>query len=567
MSRCRSPKALIPNAPYFEVNSISTRAESHERPVKFSSLRAGSGVLARDDSFHALSADHHDAAIRVTPSSGLRMTLNLSRNRAVGRSTLMRFLTALFSFLLATGLFAQNYVPGRERPPAVPREFRGAWSACVYNIDWPSRKGMSAGAQQAELRKILNKLQAMKMNAIIFQVRPNADAVYQSSLEPWSPWISGTMGRSPGYDPLKFCIAEAHARGIEVHAWFNPYRALPNKSMPTSSNHVSRTNRSAMKVFKNYLWMDPSSSFTQRHSLRVMMDVVDRYDIDGLHIDDYFYPYPAVGSDGRPKTQFPDGKTPAQRRGYTDKFVQNMYAAVKRKKPWVRVGISPFGIWRPGVPSGTTANIDAFEHLAADSRKWLANGWCDYLSPQLYWRINSEQSFTRLLTWWRQQGQRPVWPGIATSRVNSSEDPGRGAGEIVNQTKLSRTVGRNWVGHIHWSMKSLMQNRGGVSSALQTNIYQEAALPPPMPWLSSAKPSAPRAQASASGNGVAVTWSRVSGAGKYAVQARYGKTWRCMNIVSGGATSVTVPAGADAIAVTAVDRFGTASAPAVLTRK
>ena len=135
-----------------------------------------------------------------------------------------------------------------------------------------------------------------------------------------------------------------------------------------------------------------------------------------------------------------------------------MYSSVKKEKPWVRVGISPFGIWRPGVPAGTTARIDAYGHLAADSRKWLANGWCDYLSPQLYWRINSEQSFTRLLTWWRQQGQRPVWPGIATSRIKSSEDPGRPASEIVNQLNLTRTVGRNWVGHVHWSMKSLMQN-------------------------------------------------------------------------------------------------------------
>ena len=457
----------------------------------------------------------------------------------------------------------QSFAPSKELPPAVPREFRGAWSACVYNIDWPSRKGMSAGAQQAELRSILNRMKSLNMNAILFQVRPNADAVYQSSLEPWSSWISGTMGRSPGYDPLAFCVSEAHARGIEVHAWFNPFRALPNSSMPAASNHVSRTKPSVIRRFKNSSWMDPSSSWTQSHALNVMMDVVRRYDIDGLHIDDYFYPYPDVNSDGTPKQDFPDGKSPAQRRAYVDNFVKKMYSAVKREKPWVRVGISPFGIWRPGVPAGTTANIDAYRHLAADSRKWLANGWLDYLSPQLYWRINSEQSFTRLLTWWRQQGQRPVWPGVATSRISSSEDPGRTASEMINQLNLTRTIGRNWVGHVHWSVKSLMQNKGGIDTALRRRFYAEAALVPPMPWLSTKAPETPRANAS----GTNVSWSRASGVSKYAVQARYGNTWRCLRVLSGNATSTTIPAGAKAVAVTAVDRFGTASAPAVLTAR
>ena len=478
------------------------------------------------------------------------------------------FLSLLVITGLASFAHGQSFSASNELPPAVPREFRGAWSACVYNIDWPSRAGLSAGRQQAELRSILNKMQAMKMNALIFQVRPNADAVYQSSIEPWSSWISGTMGRSPGYDPLRFCIKEAHARGIEVHAWFNPYRALPNKSMPVSSNHVSRTHSSSMKVYKNYLWMNPASSFTQRRSLDVMLDVVKRYDIDGLHIDDYFYPYPDVDkATGRAKVNFPDGKSSAQRRSYTDSFVKKMYSEVKRVKPWVRVGISPFGIWRPGVPSGTTATIDAYEHLSADSRKWLANGWCDYLSPQLYWRINSEQSYTRLLTWWRQQGQRPVWPGIASARVASSEDPGRPASEIVNQVSLSRTVGRNWVGHVFWSMKSLMANRGGVSTAVTNSFYQEPALVPPMPWLSQTAPATPRVSANGGGSGISVSWARVKGASKYAVQARYGKNWRCTHIVPGGSSQVTVPAGAEAIAVTAVDRFGTGSAPGVVNRR
>ncbi len=471
----------------------------------------------------------------------------------------------IFFVFLVQLVGAQSYAPSREQVPIIPREFRGAWSACVYHIDWPSRKGLGAKTQQAELRRILDKMASMKMNALIFQVRPNADAVYASRYEPWSHWVSGQMGRSPGYDPLSYCIQQAHARGIEVHAWFNPFRALPNKQMATSSHHVTRTNRSVIRDFKSYQWMDPSSRFTQQRALSVIMDVVKRYDVDGVHIDDYFYPYPDVNKAGRALQVFPDGKSPAQRRAAVDGFVKQMYSSVKGAKPWVRVGISPFGIWRPGVPSGTTARIDAYHHLAADSRKWLSQGWCDYLSPQLYWRIHSEQSFSRLLTWWRAQGRRPVWPGIAASRIRSTEDPGRPASEIVNQTKLTRSIGRNYVGHVFWSIKSLMQNRGGVNSALTKAVYQQPALVPPMPWINKTPPQSPSVRASAGRAGVTVTWSKVPGCSKYAVQARYGNQWILNSVNIGSSTLVKgVP---DAIAVSAVNRYGTTSAPAVLGKR
>lgn len=448
----------------------------------------------------------------------------------------------------------------------VTREFRGAWVACVYNIDWPSRQGLSASAQQAELRSMLDQMVQLNLNAMIFQVRPHADAVYSSKLEPWSPWLSGTMGRSPGYDPLAYCIAQAHARGIEVHAWFNPFRALPNASMPTSGNHVTRTHPSVIRRFKNYKWMDPSSSFTRQRALSVIVDVTRRYDIDGIHIDDYFYPYPDVDKNGQAKQQFPDGKRPFQRREYVDAFVRDMYASVKKTKPWVRVGISPFGIWKPGVPAGTTASINAYEHLAADSRKWLANGWCDYMSPQLYWRITGPQSYTRLLNWWRAQGSRPVWPGIATARINSSEDPGRPASEIINQVKLSRTIGRNYAGHLHWSMKSLKQNRGGISAQLAKQAYTTPALVPPMPWMSKTRPHSPTLRAVGAGGGVQVTWGAVKGSAKYAVQARHGKNWSTVKVVPGSVTTLILQGSPDAIAVSSVDRYGSTSTPGVVAR-
>lgn len=467
---------------------------------------------------------------------------------------------------LVLGASGQSYGPSQEQVPMAPKEFRGAWVACVYNIDWPSQQGLSSSRQQGELVAILDRMAALNMNAVIFQVRPHADAVYQSALEPWSPWVTGTMGKSPGYDPLAFCVQEAHRRGIEVHAWFNPFRALSNASMPVCGDHITRTHPALIRNFKNYKWMDPSESAARQRALAVMLDVVKRYDVDGVHIDDYFYPYPDV-KDGRASPQFPDGKSPAQRRAAVDGFVKDMYQGVKKAKPWVRVGISPFGIWRPGVPAGTTAGVDAYEHLAADSRKWLAEGWCDYLSPQLYWRIKGPQSYTSLLAWWRGQGSRPVWPGIATARINSSEDPGRPASEILNQVEYSRTIGKNYVGHVHWSAKALMQNKGGISTSLQKEKYQEPALVPPMPWLSKAVPGTPSLAAERNGEGVGVRWSKVSGAAKYAVQARYGRTWRLVKVVPAGNGSLTLSGAPDAIAVSAVDRYGNTSRAAVVGRR
>ena len=289
--------------------------------------------------------------------------------------------------LLTTLAFGQTYSPINERPPAIAREFRAAWIASIYNIDWPSSPGLSASSQQSELRGILNKLVALKMNAVIFQVRPQCDAVYSSTMEPWSSSLTGTMGHSPGYDPLAYCIKEAHARGIEVHAWFNPFRALSSNSQQAAASHVSRAAAHITRKFGNMTWCDPAHPETRSRALNVILDVVKRYDIDGVHLDDYFYPYPAGN------TRFADGKSPAQRRAYVDGFVSNLYSAVKQQKSWVRVGISPFGIWRPGVPSGIEAGIDSYEQLAGDSRKWLKNGWVDYLAPQLYWK-NSPQKWT-----------------------------------------------------------------------------------------------------------------------------------------------------------------------------
>lgn len=362
---------------------------------------------------------------------------------------------------------------------AAEKEFRGAWVATVHNIDWPSKPGLPAAAQKAELITILNRAAELKLNAILLQVRPASDALYASGKEPWSQFLSGKQGVSPGYDPLEFAVTEAHARGIELHTWINPFRAASNAATQLAPNHIAKEHPEWVRRHGAQLWVDPGEPEARAYVLGVIADIVRRYDIDGVHIDDYFYPYPVKGI-----ASFPDDATWKRygvksgmtredwRRDNINDFVRAMYRTVKATKSNVRVGISPFGIWRPGVPATTQAQLDAYGQLFADSRKWLAEGWCDYMAPQLYWGIEpAKQSFPVLLEWWRAQSRgTAVWPGIATERIGST----RPAQEIINQIALTRR-GTNSPGHIHWSMKSLMQNRGGVADLLRRGPYAERA--------------------------------------------------------------------------------------------
>jgi len=362
-------------------------------------------------------------------------------------------------------------------------EFRGVWVATVYNLDWPSRPGLPATTQKAQLRAILDRAAELNLNAILLQVRPASDALYASRFEPWSEYLSGTAGVSPGYDPLQFAIAEAHQRGLELHAWVNPFRAATNASRRLPENHVAKKHPEWVRRFGKQLWIDPGNPEARDYVISVITDLAGRYDVDGVHLDDYFYPYPL-----RPgQATFPDDASWARfgrksgmsradwRRENINDFVRSLYRAVKAAKPKARFGISPFGIWRPGVPAGTNAGLDAYGQLFADARKWLAEGWVDYLAPQLYWSIEpAEQSFPVLLNWWRAQSRgKPIWPGIATERIGSK----RPAREIVRQIELTRS-GTSAPGHIHWSMKALMRNQGGIDGLLRRGPYSEKADPP-----------------------------------------------------------------------------------------
>lgn len=388
-------------------------------------------------------------------------------------------------------------------PVAVPdREFRAAWIATVDNIDWPSRPGLPTAEQKRQLLSLLQDCSATGLNAVIFQVRPACDALYPSAIEPWSEYLTGLQGRgpTPAWDPLDTCIEEGHKLGLQVHVWINPFRAKhPSAKGPLSDAHVSRTNPDIVRPYGDHLWMDPSMEASHRHVLRVVEDLVKRYDLDGIHIDDYFYPYPIPGrtfDDASSREAYVRGggrKALGEwRRERINQFVEQLYKGVKRWKPWVQVGISPFGIYRPGVPAGIQAGLDQHEQLFADPIRWLKSGWCDYLAPQLYWKIDQKaQSFPILLHWWRSQNSagRYIFPGLFASRTL------KGVGdwppsEITRQIELSRdTPGPT--GQILFSVRAIPRG-SPLHKALKQGPYHQPILAPMQRGSKSKGPKAPK---------------------------------------------------------------------------
>lgn len=376
-----------------------------------------------------------------------------------------------------------------------PRELRAAWIATVANIDWPSRSGLSAEAQQAELVDLLVLLQRLSFNAVMFQVRSEGDAMYRSDLEPWSRFLSGTQGEDPGYDPLQFLIEQAHARNIEVHAWFNPYRAKTTRKAPGVSPHVSVERPEVTREYGALLWMDPGEAAVRERTAAVVLDVVSRYDVDGVHFDDYFYPYPT-------ELAFPDAATYAAytagggalelgdwRRQNVSTLVRMVSEQVRAAKPWVRFGVSPFGIYRPGQPEGIRG-LDQVDAIYADPLHWTREGWVDYLAPQLYWPTTQEaQAYEVLLDWWADAVGTEVdlFAGNYLSQIGNT--PAWSAEEYTTQHALARQhteVG----GNIWFSGKPLIDDRYEVRSLFEA-LYDGPALPPPVPRRRSAPPAPP----------------------------------------------------------------------------
>lgn len=401
--------------------------------------------------------------------------------------------------LLLTGIvFSQVKA---QLPPK--REFRAVWIATVENIDWPSRRGLPVQQQQQEFINILNTQQRNGINAVIVQIRPAADAFYNSPYEPWSEYLTGTQGQvpQPYYDPLAFMIEEAHKRGMELHAWFNPYRAVFNASRNNvTSTHISRLYPQWFLTFDNRKYFDPGLPEVREYVTRVIRDVVRRYDIDAVHFDDYFYPYPVAGKN------FPDGNSYRRygkgmalddwRRWNVDTIIQMVGTAIKEEKSWVKFGVSPFGIWRHRAkdPEGSytrPGGLTNYDDLYADVLKWLKKGWIDYVAPQLYWeRGHRVADYELLLNWWAQHGYgRHVYIGHGVYRIRSNA-AWSNPNELPVQITEARTL-NTIQGSVFYSVKSFNGNPLGVEDSLRNHFYRYPALRPLMPWIKSDAPFPP----------------------------------------------------------------------------
>ncbi|WP_395091601.1 glycoside hydrolase family 10 protein [Vaginella massiliensis] len=400
--------------------------------------------------------------------------------------------------------------------PEVNREFRAAWIATVANINWPSRRDLSTDQQKQEAIRLLDMLQEGNFNAVIFQARPSADALYHSNYEPWSYFLTGETGRSPYpyYDPLAFWVEEAHKRGMELHVWLNPYRAHHSSGGSVGSQSmVNKMPNHIVRLRNGMYWFDPASRETQNHVSNVVRDLVKNYDIDGIHFDDYFYPYASYNG-GK---DFPDDKTWNEyvrnggkltradwRRDNVNRFIERIYNEIKSEKKYVKFGISPFGIWKPGYPAGITGSSQ-YDELYADAKLWLNKGWIDYFSPQLYWPINSTgQSFPKLLEWWKSENtyNRHLWPGLNTVEVKASDR----TSEIVNQVQLSSQILQDNVGVIHWSIAGLIKNPS-MLNALKNGPYAKPALIPRSTWIHADPLDRPELNLSKLSDKIAARWS------------------------------------------------------------
>lgn len=471
------------------------------------------------------------------------------------------------------------------QPPSVPRQLRAAWVATVDNIDWPSKRGLSEDQQKAELVHILDKAVALHLNTIMLQVRPACDALYSSAFEPWSVYLTGHQGQDPGYDPLALAIQEAHKRGLQLHAWFNPFRAYhPSARGPLAPNHVAILHPEWTRHYGDMLWLDPGDPKARAYSLSVILDVVRRYDIDGVVIDDYFYPYPISDGSGN-EVPFPDLQTYRRyrqqggsldladwRRQNINRFIEEMYTSVKAMKPWVLVGVSPFGIWRPHNPP-EIKGFDAYNEISCDSRLWLQKGWLDYLSPQLYWPIEKKaQCYTALLQWWTEQNQaqRYIWPSLYTGRVGEGAWP---PSEIVRQIEIAAQQHLT-DGCVQFSMKTLMANTA-LNNALLKGPYALMALVPACPWLGGEAPAQPQVELEIAQDdtGLKLTWHLPASSQKanvrlWVVQSRVQGQWQTQllpkdscSLSLDAANSQSLP---DVVAISAVNNYQLLSKPTIV---
>ena len=510
---------------------------------------------------------------REFPSFVLGMTLLGCASQALGTDT------------------SKSIQPGAADSPTHVREMRGAWIATVFNIDFPSDKGLSVQAMKDETIAALDAAAGAGLNTIFFQVRGEADAMYASELEPWSRVLTGTQGIAPaeGFDPLRFIIDEAHIRGLELHAWLNPYRASVDAAGATASSHVVNTLQDSIVSYDKLRWLDPASPEARAHTLAVIRDIVTRYDVDGIHFDDYFYPYPKDDPD-QPgaKLKFDDDArynayamaTPEGAMSLADwrrnnvhllvEGVHNLLAELSRsgadaeRIAAIQFGISPFGIYKSGVPEGTSGTSQ-YDALFSDPLHWMRNGWVDYIAPQLYWTVHSTgQPYDTLMKWWGQQAEatgRNMFVGNAAHQLTGwrNWEPN----ELAAQVALTQQYG-GARGNIFFSMKHLMPTHAGANSTKHPRFYEliasafatPAATPP---HADAPERDVPKPMVTAD-NGTLVITTSDSLRRSFAIYERRDDGWRVRHVVA-ATDEVRVDVSMGSWAVRGIDRRGRESDP------
>jgi uncharacterized lipoprotein YddW (UPF0748 family) len=427
-----------------------------------------------------------------------------------------------FSLAAATPVATAEPTTACAPDPASPKQqLRAEWIASVTNIDWPSARGLSADQQKAELIRWYDEAVALGLNAVVGQVRPTADAFWPSPFEPWSHWLTGTQGRDPGYDPLAFAVEEAHKRNLEFHGWFNPYRV----SMGTDVNalvptHPARVHPDWVLPYGGKLYYNPGIPEVRRFTVDAIMDAVRRYDIDAVHFDDYFYPYPVAGQvfgDAATYAQYGGGLSLADwRRENVDLLISELSAAIRSAKPWVQFGVSPFAIWRNAStdPAGspTQGGVQTYDDLYADTVKWVREGWLDYITPQVYWNIGFEiADYAKLVPWWSDivaGTDVNLYIGHANHKVANPAQPP----QWQDPEEMSRqlTFNRDYPevgGDIYFSAAQVRANRLSHMTIVQQDHYQRPAFAPTSGRLVARGPGAPViADATRTSSGVRVRW-------------------------------------------------------------
>jgi uncharacterized lipoprotein YddW (UPF0748 family) len=396
----------------------------------------------------------------------------------------------IINAFILTVLLSICFIPVSAQTPK--RQMRAVWVATVSNLDWPSKKGLSAQQQQAEMIRMLDEFKANNINTVIFQARPCADVFYESKLEPWSIWLSGKQGvaPSPYYDPLQFVIEEAHKRCMEVHVWVNPFRALNYEDVSIfSKDHIYNRRKNMFVKYAGKYYFDPGLKETRDYLNDIVTEIVQKYDIDAIHFDDYFYPYPVAKEKFNDDESFrkdPRGFTHRNdwRRDNINLTMKQLHRTIKSLKPWVDFGVSPFGIWRHrgNDPRGsaTYRALSDYDDLYADVLKWLKDGDVDYVTPQLYWEIGKKNTNYQILAeWWAKNCYgRNLYIGLDVCGFNDYKAAAwHNPNELVRQIRLNKSY-PNIKGEMFFRAKYFMQNIQGLNDALKQELYTKPALVP-----------------------------------------------------------------------------------------